>query len=51
VSVTRRFIGWLLAPFCWLLEGSFTSGTESCNYLRRLAAVPPARNHEERRAA
>jgi len=31
---------WLMARLVALLEGSWTSGAESCDYLRRLSAVP-----------
>jgi hypothetical protein len=42
---------WLMARLVALLEGSWTSGAESCDYLRRLSAVPSHDAREERRAA
>jgi hypothetical protein len=47
----RGILRLLLAPLMWLFEGATTSGAESCDYLRRLRAVPAADSREQRRAA
>jgi len=47
----RALTSWLLARFVGLFEGTWTSGAESCDYLRRLSAVPAIDAREERRAA
>lgn len=47
----REILRLLLAPLAWLFAGAMTSGTESCDYLRRLSAVPTADSRAQRRAA
>lgn len=47
----RAFMKWLLAPVFAMLEGTWTSGAESCDYLARLNAVPAINARDERRAA
>jgi hypothetical protein len=47
----NRILKLLLAPLTWLFDGAMTSGAESCDYLRRLNAVPLADAREQRRAA
>jgi hypothetical protein len=42
---------WLMARLVALFEGTWTSGAESCDYLRRLRTVPATDAREERRAA
>jgi hypothetical protein len=42
---------WLMIQLAALFEGTWTSGAESCDYLRRLSAVPATDAREERRAA
>ena len=47
----RAILRLLMTPLTWLFAGAMTSGSESCDYLRRLSAVPPAAAGERRRAA
>jgi len=47
----NRILSLLLAPLTWLFAGAMTSGAESCDYLRRLRAIPAADSREQRRAA
>ena len=47
----RALKTWLMARLVALFEGTWTSGAQSCDYLRRLGAVPSNEAPEERRAA
>ena len=47
----RALVRWLLAPVVAHLEGTWTSGVESCDYIARLRAVPALDAREERHAA
>ena len=47
----RALMQWLLASMVALFEGTWTSGSETCDYLARLKAVPVLDSREERHAA
>jgi len=47
----HKVVQWLLSPLIRLLEGSYTSGIETCEYMGRLSRVPRADTREGRRAA
>jgi len=46
-----RIVQWILRPAARLFDGTYTSGAETCEYLRRLAAIPREDVDEQRDAA
>ena len=46
-----RIVQWILRPAARFFDGTYTSGAETCEYLRRLAAVPREAADEHRDAA
>ena len=47
----HKVVQWLLSPLIRLLDGSYTSGIETCEYMRRLSSVPRADTRQARKAA
>ena len=51
VRAMPQFVQWILRPAARLFDGTYTSGAETCEYLRRLAAIPREDVDEQRDAA
>jgi hypothetical protein len=46
-----QIVQWILRPAVRFFDGTYTSGAETCEYLRRLAAIPREDVDEQRDAA